>query len=184
MSIGSIGKVGGLQPSAVTGSSHSPRGAFQQLAQLLAGGQLSAASTAVTTLKSLLQPATPAASPAAATTPAATAPTSAAVSGGSGTLDTDLQGLSQALKSGDTTSARAAFAKFAADARLAGAFAHHRHGGDRMVAGNLTAGTTAVAAGTANNAAAAAGWLSAAANPANAASSADATRYRTLDLRA
>jgi hypothetical protein len=183
MSIGSIGKVGGLQPNAVTGSQHSPRGAFQQLAQLLEGGKLSAAQTAVATVKNLLQQASPAASP-AATTLAPTAAANAAAANGSSTLGTDLQSLSQALKSGDVTSARSAFAKFAADARAAGAFAHHRHGGDRMITTDSTAAPTGAEASIASNTNAATGWLTAAASPANAANTTDGTRYRTLNVRA
>jgi hypothetical protein len=187
MSIGSIGKVGGLQPNAVTGSQHSPRGAFQQLAQLLEGGKLSAAQTAVATVKNLLQQASPAASPAATTrapNAATNAATNAAAANGSSTLGTDLQSLSQALKSGDVTSARSAFAKFAADARAAGAFAHHRHGGDRMITTDSTAAPTGAEASIASNTNAATGWLTAAASPANAANTTDGTRYRTLNVRA
>jgi hypothetical protein len=181
MSIGSIGKVGGLQPIAVTGSAPAPRGAFQQLAQLLEGGKLGAAQTAVATLKNFLSQPSPAASPAAATP--TTAAGAAAVSG-SGTLESDLQGLSQALKSGNVDSARAAFAKFAADAHVAGAFAHHRHGGGRIFTTDPTAATTVAGATTASIPGARGDWLTSAGTQASGAAATHGTRYRTLDVRA
>ena len=182
MSIGNIGKVGGLQPSAVTGSSHSPRTPFQQLAQLLEGGKLSAAQSAVSALTNLLQAPSTAASP-AATTVAPTAATTAAAASSStnSTLGTDLQSLSQALSSGNVASARSAFAKFATDARAAGAFGHHRHGGARPATTDSDSATTIAGTSTASSTDPAASWLAAAATPAN---TTDGGRYRTLNVRA
>jgi len=164
MTISAVSPYATTSSTSTGASGQNPIGQlFRQLAQDLTSGNLSGAQSTFASLQSLFQQGTTAAgSPAASATtassaasPASSATATAGTANSGNSLSADIQNLSQALQSGDVTTAQAAFQKFAqAAAQATGAHrgGHHHHGGGHKAA---SATSSTASAGTASAATAA-----------------------------